>query len=145
MYENNRSKDPEEQEAFAEELANARKGDATARYWVGFRYQTGYGIPIDHVSAAFWYEKAAQQGHAESQVSLGDMYHMGQGVAQDDQAAQCWYEKAIDQGNKNAEAKLHMLSKMGKTFLPSDPLWEHKRSGSPDSQEKARSVKRPHT
>lgn len=55
----------------------ADKGNATAQFWLGEMYSTGWGIPEDKARAAIWYRKAADQGLATAQYALGNMYETG--------------------------------------------------------------------
>ena len=41
---------------------------------LGVMYETGQGVPQDHVEAVAWYRKAAEQNHARAQNNLG--YHV---------------------------------------------------------------------
>ena len=44
-------------------LENAQKGDAYSQYSLGFIYENGKGVHVDHKKALYWYEKADQQGY----------------------------------------------------------------------------------
>ncbi|EIF51991.1 Sel1-like repeat-containing protein kinase family protein [Sulfurovum sp. AR] len=44
-------------------LKNAQKGDASSQYALGFIYENGKGVHVDHQKALHWYEKADQQGY----------------------------------------------------------------------------------
>lgn len=90
-------------------LEQAKKGDATAQYNLGVRYDIGQGVPQDHVEAAKWYRKAAEQGDAYSQYTLGVMYHEGVGVPQDYVEAAKWLRKSAEQENDFAQ---HILATM---------------------------------
>ena len=56
----------------------------------------------DHVEAAKWMRKAADQGDSTAQESLGLMYHRGDGVPQDYVLAHMWSILAVAQGAKPA-------------------------------------------
>ena len=43
----------------------------------------GKGVPQDHVEAARWYRKAAEQGLASAQYSLAVIFHSGRGLEED--------------------------------------------------------------
>jgi hypothetical protein len=47
---------------------------------LGWLYNKGEGVPVDHAKAVYWYTKAAKQGHATAQYHLGLMYAKGDGV-----------------------------------------------------------------
>ena len=87
----------------------AEQGDAEAQYNLGRMYDTGKGIPMDAVKAAFWFRKAAEQQHADAQHSLGLMYEYGLGVPENDIQAVFWYRKAAEQGHAEAQ---HFLGHM---------------------------------
>jgi hypothetical protein len=63
----------------------------------------------DHVEAARWYLKAAEQGHAEAQHNLGTMYQSGLGVGQDHAKAVQWYQRAAEQGYAAAQHNLGVM------------------------------------
>src|SRR5712691_2337073 len=48
--------------ALREFLPLAKGGHAEAQLNVAFMYNQGLGVPVDHVVAAQWYLKAAEQG-----------------------------------------------------------------------------------
>ena len=54
--------------------ARAEEGVASAQFSLGFRYNTGQGVPQDYVEAARWYRLAADQGYASAQANLGGIY-----------------------------------------------------------------------
>ena len=82
----------------AQELADlharAAAGEATAQHDLGFLYSDGLGVPQDHVEAAGWYRRAAEQGHTTAQHALGVMYYDGLGVPQDYVEAHIWLNLA---------------------------------------------------
>src|SRR3990172_3048333 len=47
-------------------LDRAEKGDASAQFIVGFRYESGSGTERDMKKAMDWYAKAATQGHEQA-------------------------------------------------------------------------------
>jgi hypothetical protein len=47
---------------------------------LGTYYDTGRGVGQDHVMAAEWYRKSADQGDADAQNNLAACYKKGQGV-----------------------------------------------------------------
>ena len=48
-------------------------------YFMGVRYERGYGVPINDAKAVKWYLKAAEQGNINAQLSLGIMCENGKG------------------------------------------------------------------
>ena len=86
----------------AQELADlharADAGEATAQHALGFLYSDGLGVPQDHVEAAGWYRRAAEQGHVTAQHALGVlMYSDGLGAPQDYVEAHMWLNLAASQ------------------------------------------------
>jgi TPR repeat protein len=69
-------------------------------------YFKGKGVAQDHMEAARWTRKAADQGLAEAQSNLGDMYFKSKGVAQDHMEAARWTRKAANQGLVEARFSL---------------------------------------
>jgi type II secretory pathway pseudopilin PulG len=78
-------------------VKSADQGNATARFWLGEMYSTGWGIPEDKARAAIWYRKAADQGLATAQYALGNMYETGTGVPLNHREAVTWIRKAANQ------------------------------------------------
>jgi hypothetical protein len=78
-------------------LKSADQGNATARFWLGEMYSTGWGIPEDKARAAIWYRKAAEQGLATAQYALGNLYETGTGVPLNHKEAVTWIRKAANQ------------------------------------------------
>lgn len=83
-------------------LPLAQSGEARAQAGLGFMYQRGFGVPIDHNQAAFWLRKAAEQGQPEGQMMLGSLYFYGQGVGQSYIQAFAWCDLAEDNGSSDA-------------------------------------------
>lgn len=52
-------------------LERAEKGDASAQFIVGFRYESGSGAERDMKKAMSWYAKAASQGHEQARERIG--------------------------------------------------------------------------
>jgi uncharacterized protein len=75
-------------------LATAQSGDADAQTTVGEIYEKGLGVPPDHVRAADWYQKAADQGYSRALFNLGTLYEQGLGVARDPLRALNLYREA---------------------------------------------------
>lgn len=81
---------------------SAEKGDSAAQSRLGYRYNTGQGVPLNYEEAFKWYSKAAKQGDAGAQNNLGVMYRNGEAVQRDDVEAFKWYLLSAAQGNTNA-------------------------------------------
>jgi len=79
----------------------AKKGDATAQFYLGSMYADGRNGAIQNYKKAFnWYKLAAQKGVPEAQRGLGDAYAKGQGVQQDYIQAHMWINIAKTQMNQ---------------------------------------------
>jgi TPR repeat protein len=63
----------------------------------------------NHVKAAYWYRKAAEQGNASAQQMLGEMYDAGHGVPQDYEQAAVWMCKAAERGSVDAQCRLSWM------------------------------------
>ena len=63
----------------------------------------------DRVSAAKWFQRAAEGGHARARYELAVMYEEGSGVAPDHVAAANWYRKAAQQNYAFAQYRLGRL------------------------------------
>ncbi len=78
--------------------ASASAGNARAQNILGACLRTGQcGMPIDHVEAAAFFQRAADQRLAEAQLNLAHCYAHGDGVAQDRRRALQLYTLAAEQ------------------------------------------------
>jgi TPR repeat protein len=98
--------------------------DAHEQSDLGFRYETGRGVPQDYAEAVRWYRMAAEQGNARGQGNLGFMYANGQGVPQDYAEAVRLYRMAAEQGNGRAQGNLGTLYGSGHG-VPRDIVLAH--------------------
>jgi S1-C subfamily serine protease len=94
--------------------AKALTNDANAQLLLGWMYDNGSGVVLDHREAFKWYLKAAEQGIAVAQHNVAVMYAAGQGVAKDDREAVKWYRKASDQGFTKSQANLGWMDNGGR-------------------------------
>jgi len=101
---------------------SANQGNATARFWLGEMYSTGWGIPEDKARAAIWYRKAAEQGLASAQFDLGNLYENGRGVPLNHEEAVTWIRKAADQDFAPAKSwlKAHSVDSDGAAASSAD-------------------------
>jgi len=98
------------QPASIEDLRQAAdRGEATAQFYLGWRYARGIGLQREPKSAATWYRLAADQGLAEAQNELGWMYSDGVGVESSREQAMKWLRAASDQGLAQAQLRLGSL------------------------------------
>lgn len=88
----------------------ASQGNAWAQSDLADFYFDGLVIDADYRTAAFWYQKAAEQGYAPAQTNLGVLYMTGyEGVPPNRAVAVHWFNEAARQGNRAAEDNLRVL------------------------------------
>lgn len=75
---------------------DADRGIAEDQYRFGRLHAVGQGVETNHVEAAKWYRKAAEQNHAFAQRELGACYQDGTGVSKDLVEAYAWYDLAAN-------------------------------------------------
>jgi localization factor PodJL len=90
-------------------LAAARNNDRDAQYRIGVRFLNDGGLEGGPVSAARWFEKAADRGHSEAQFMLASMYERGAGVEKNEAKATALYRQAASAGHVRA---MHNLGAM---------------------------------
>ena len=90
----------EQRERVMRLVEQAAYGDSTsAQFCLARLYGNGNGVEQDHVRAAQWFTKAAEQGHANAQYNLACCFAAGTGVEQDHARAVHWFSKAAEQGD----------------------------------------------
>lgn len=118
--------------------ADAEKGDAEAKYFLGCCYKEGHGVVCDFVEALKWFTAAAEGGYywayeniasvekleeyrkgvladdGEACYQLARCYYYGIDVKQDQGEAMALYEKAADMGHEDS---VEMLKRIKKSFL----------------------------
>ena len=88
----------------------ASQGQPWAQSDLADYYFDGLVIDKDYRTAAFWYQKAAEQGYAPAQTNLGWLYFNGyDGVAPNRAVAIYWFSEAASQGNQTAANNLRSL------------------------------------
>ncbi len=91
---------------------SARGGNRIAMHDLALYYTDENGvIPVDMLTAAKWFEKAAKHGVVDSQFNLGLLLETGQGLEQDMEAALFWYSIAGAQGDQMAAGRVGILRK----------------------------------
>lgn len=80
----------------------AEKGDKSAQFALGVRFETGDGVVEDVSRAAYWYEKAASAGHLGAIKNLATFYYRGNGVRQNYETAFSLYKRASELGDVGA-------------------------------------------
>ena len=103
-------------------LRRAKAGDVKAQAGVGFLYGDGLGkqFPINHVEAAKWWRKAAEQGHGHSSFMLSMLYENGSGVTEDKEEALKWMRRSASQGWAEAQIEMAWSYMVGKG-VPKNP------------------------
>ncbi|WP_425148265.1 tetratricopeptide repeat protein [Deinococcus sp.] len=103
------------QQAYKEFYAAAMKGDETSAFNLGYMYQHGIGVKIDHLEAAKWLKKSADLGYVDAMMELGIIYENGDNNMPGDIYAQAlsWYKKAAAKGNSDGQYKIGNFYKFG--------------------------------
>jgi len=99
--------------AAKELLPLARKGNATAQYYIARMFHEGKGLPEDNSAAFTWAKKAAEQGDGDGEALLGILYAIGKGVARDDDEAARWFHRAAARGNAIGQSKMGLCHLRG--------------------------------
>ncbi|PHR95728.1 MAG: hypothetical protein COA78_29610, partial [Blastopirellula sp.] len=92
----------------------AELGDPNAQHQLGWKYNHGIGVQVDHVEAMKWYRMAVQQDIPVSMCNIGLMYEEGEGVRQDYSEALKWYRKAANYSDSTAQHNIGMMYKNGR-------------------------------
>jgi TPR repeat protein len=85
------------------------KGAAVTKYWIGYMYDTGAGLPHDPAEAFKMIQAAAKKGVVPAERRLGEMYRDGNGAIQDYIRARHWLDVAATDGDVIAQRELGML------------------------------------
>jgi S1-C subfamily serine protease len=93
---------PAKTEGLADLYDKAGKGDATAQFDLGNRYEKGLGVGVDMRVAAQWYRKSAEKGYSPALMAVGLMYYFGKGVVLDQIEALAWFEVCAESGDQQA-------------------------------------------
>jgi uncharacterized protein len=91
----------------------ALAGERKARGRLAWLYLKGIGVALDHNTAIYWFEEAAEQGDVLSQYNLGSMYAGGIGVQKDLKTAFRWCSRAAEQGYAEAQFRLGWMYRKG--------------------------------
>ncbi len=104
--------------------------DSDSAHDLAIIYEYGrYGIEVDVVAAAEWFERAAKLGHVEAMVELGLCYELGCGVEQSDELALDWYTKAAHLGHATAKFSVGEIFEEARGVPQSDEeacLWYYR-------------------
>lgn len=97
-------------EAYCIWRALAEDEHAEAQFNLGWLYHNGYGLVIDDVEAARWWELAAQQGHRDALAALGNLYQFGgRDVPRDGVRALDYFLRAARAGDEDAALVVRTL------------------------------------
>lgn len=86
-------------------VEQAKAGDASAQYKLGYDYYLGRGVALDYVQAAIWWRKSADQGFPQAQNNLGVLYNAGKGVPQSYTEAYFWENLAAARASGNLQVQ----------------------------------------
>ena len=93
-------------EAAAQLIDKAKKGDRYAQYLIGRLYQDGPVLIPDGVEARYWFDQAARQGHVSAQYGLGKLLLSDDPEVRDTELAIQWLEYATHHGSDLAAYRL---------------------------------------
>lgn len=94
--------------------------DVTARYYLGFCYEYGYGVEKKPNEAYMWFLNAAEHGHVEAQAHLGGMYYDGRGVEKDYGKSYSWICRSANAGSTYAMRYFGHMYKTGNSVSKVD-------------------------
>ena len=100
-------------------LRGANAGDAQCQLTAARWYDKGGVVQADLETAAYWFEKAAEQGLTAAEVEIGSRYLDGTGVTPDVNKAIYWWEKAAQKGIEQIQYNLGVLYGTG-SMIPKD-------------------------
>lgn len=110
--------------AYTENLPLIRKlaeeGDATAQYYMGEAYYSGWGVQLDNQVALVWIQKSAQQENKQAENLMGIFYHLGGPVDPDPATSLEWFKKAANHGDESAQVNLGVRYYTGSQIMPVD-------------------------
>ena len=89
-------------EAAAQLIDKAKKGDRYAQYLIGRLYQDGPVLIPDGVEARYWFDQAARQGYTPAQYALGKLYLSDDAEVCDPVLGVQWLEYAARNGSNFA-------------------------------------------
>lgn len=101
-------------------IPSANKQDASAAYYLGLMYKSGYGVTADPVQAVHWFGIAADKQLPAGLFMLGNAYRYGQGVVRDEKRAVTLYQAAADLEMPEAIQTLMMAAHHGELGLHYD-------------------------
>lgn len=75
-------------------LAKETKWTSWCEHDLGFCFEHGCGVPVDHHKAFYYFSLAANRGHADSMARVGQEYWLGNIVEQNFDTARMWYTRS---------------------------------------------------
>lgn len=102
----------------------AARMSARSATQLGFRYETGRGVPQDYVLAAMWYRRAAELGDPNAQHLLGLMYDKGQGVPVDYVEAHKWLNLAAARASSRNRDYYTRMRNAVASKMPRPDVWD---------------------
>lgn len=109
-----KKKEKSEKFVICETTLEAENGDAIAQYQLGFLYELGLSVGVDHRKAVKWYRLSAEQGYKWAQYRFGLMKSWGRGVGKNDKEAVKWLQRAANQGILAAQVDLGRMYEAGR-------------------------------
>ena len=99
--------------AYKEFYADALKGNENSAFNLGYMYQHGVGLKVDHVQAAKWLKISADLGDVDAMIELGLIYEDGELPGDPNAQALPWYRKAAAKGNSDGQYKVGLFYDYG--------------------------------
>lgn len=99
-------------------LKAAEQGRASAQFYVGYYYSSGYGVKKNLTLAFEWYSKAAQHNSSAALNNLAICYQYGKGTEVDLGKAVHYYEESAKLGSLTAQKNLAICYRNGTGVMP---------------------------
>ena len=106
-------KDESPKKSFNWYYKSAERGNASAQFYIGYYYASGYGVKKDPHQAFKWYSRAAEQNNPSALNNLANCYEYGKGTSVDLTKAVHYFEEAAKLGNTTAQKNLAICYKNG--------------------------------
>jgi hypothetical protein len=114
---------------------SAELGFSPAQVVLGYLFDTGIGVPLDHGEALEWYKKAGQQDDPLAQWLVGRIIYADLVPPRDLNEARTWLEKASSHGDPFGEYLLGRIAlERGEYALSASRFREAARQGLPQAQ-----------
>ena len=83
-------------------------GDRQAAFWLGQINVEGYGVPINHDRALYWFSRSTEP-KPELYLRLGHGYEVGDALPKNRQEALFWYRQAALLGSAEGKSRAARL------------------------------------